>query len=1234
MKQLSKTVFLCLFVLLSASKLSAQRIEKSPVDMKEISDKEKLRPPLEIEDGNKNAEEDEERFLPIKILPAPEGARVISQNIQNKGIATSNDEANNTTLTSRPESMLQNFLGINDDTYVDLPSGSTFRTIPPDVMGAVGLNHIMTVHNNKYKVTNKSGTQLTYVDAQAFWNGATGYGTTGNLAKGHSDPHVLYNHYQDRWILIAQSNMDGGSALMVAFSTSGDPTGTWNRYIIDVDATNVYGFDYPLLGFNQNWLVVTGNMFPIAGGSAAYNQIYILSISNLAAGGALVFSGGGENAQMIQSTTATQSGWSAPCTVFESGAPTNPMTLLQPFWSSGGNAAIRMTTLTGTIPSVTWNTGSAIFITSGISNYSTSASSNNINSNYSPQAVDFRKLCANDGRLCNSVMVNGNVWTAQHIFLPQGSTTNRTAVQWWQINPSGVVLQNGRIDDPSGVYNRSFPSIAVNSAEDVVVGYTLTSGSMFASAAYAIRKACTPANKMEYESIYKNGVDWYYKDFSQGAGRDRWGDFSASCVDPSNGHLWTIQEYAAARAGAGDNNSRWASWWAEILPESNNAISWDAGSNQTISETGNTGTCPFYKDITLKLKAVCAASGSATVNFTASGTANSNDFTILTPSVTFANGEQTKDVTIRIIDDGEVETNETIILSYSITNSGVTAAADNQTATITISDNDAAPAPAGNTITATLGVNSYSGGFYQPFRAGSYSDAKTQFIYTAAELQAAGLGAGNITSITIPVLTKPTSGTGVYNNFSISMKNTTNSSFAAIAFETGTTTVYTSNLTTVQGDNNITLTTPFNWDGTSNLLIDICFDNASVYTNADYVKASTTATVMCVWNRANTGSGCSLSASLNNVSSLYIRPDIKLTGSAKVNTAETTLTTITQPFGPNATIYIYNGSKIMAKIKNNSNWDYGCTQVIVDRAGTGTTAFWNNVTANRLLDKTFRVIPTNPNASGSYDITLYYSSTEVTNWQTATGNTWLGNAKIVKIKEPDQISTVTPTSPSSIITNIEVNLPSTPSTFGSEYSITATFNTGFSGFGAGNPGTATLPISLLSFNGIKNNDRVDLNWETAFEYNNNRFEIETSKSPNSFYKIGTVYSRGNANINQDYTFTDNLPVTGVNYYRLKQIDLDGNTSFSKVIAVTFDKKGRSFTVYPNPAKEKLTIGVAEPKQNVTMRIFSLDGKLLRKETIKDIIRTYDLPVVTLIPGSYVLEISIGREKHTVQFVKE
>src|SRR5260370_41441534 len=98
----------------------------------------------------------------------------------------------------------------------------------------------------------------------------------------------------------------------------------------------------------------------------------------------------------------------------------------------------------------------------------------------------------------------------------------------------------------------------------------------------------------------------------------------------------------------------------------------------------------------------------------------------------------------------------------------------------------------------------------------------------------------------------------------------------------------------------------------------------------------------------------------------------------------------------------------MDRIKNLSNFDYGCTQVVIDRQGTGSSQFWNNTTSNYLLNKTFRVLLTNNNSTGSYNITLYYTQAEINGWQTATLQS-LTNIQLVKTA--GQISSVTPASP-------------------------------------------------------------------------------------------------------------------------------------------------------------------------------------------------------------------------------
>jgi hypothetical protein len=146
----------------------------------------------------------------------------------------------------------------------------------------------------------------------------------------------------------------------------------------------------------------------------------------------------------------------------------------------------------------------------------------------------------------------------------------RTAIQWWQLAPDGTILQRGRLDDPSGARFYGFPSLAVNRSEDVLIGFSSFSEQQFASAGYAYRAAGDPPGALREERVFKAGEDSYFR----GRGRNRWGDYSATTVDPVNDtDFWTIQEYAMTRDPNNPTRegvsvaSRWGTWWARVVPE-------------------------------------------------------------------------------------------------------------------------------------------------------------------------------------------------------------------------------------------------------------------------------------------------------------------------------------------------------------------------------------------------------------------------------------------------------------------------------------------------------------------------------------------------------------------------------------------------------------------------------------------------------------------------------------------
>ncbi|MDF1673819.1 MAG: T9SS type A sorting domain-containing protein [Vicingaceae bacterium] len=121
--------------------------------------------------------------------------------------------------------------------------------------------------------------------------------------------------------------------------------------------------------------------------------------------------------------------------------------------------------------------------------------------------------------------------------------------------------------------------------------------------------------------------------------------------------------------------------------------------------------------------------------------------------------------------------------------------------------------------------------------------------------------------------------------------------------------------------------------------------------------------------------------------------------------------------------------------------------------------------------------------------------------------------------------------------------------------------------------SCTLPIELLSFKGESHDGYNKLAWTTATEINNDYFILEVSPNiADGFEEIGTLDGAGNSNIELSYSFMDNNPRNGINYYRLKQVDFDGEYSYSDVVALN-SNKGDNIIMYPNPSTGKLFLDI-------------------------------------------------------------
>ena len=634
-------------------------------------------------------------------------------------------------------------------------------------------------------------------------------------------------------------------------------------------------------------------------------------------------------------------------------------------------------------------------------------------------------------------------------------------------------------------------------------------------------------------------------------------------------------------------------------------IDFEFSEGQATETTGTTTGCRSYTDYTYNMVIGNDPSTAATALLSATGTASEGvDFDITTngnfaaPSKTLsfpAGSHVSQPFTIRIYDDASVESPETFTLNFTVANGGGTAVkGDSRTALLfTITDNDVAPY---GPVTSTKSIGGYTtniSGAGAPF-SGTNASQKTELLYKKSELNAVGIiNAGNITGLGLNII-KNTAAGFVYQGLTIKMGLTAVNGFA-IQNDAGYTTVYNGNYSTVNGLNSFTFSTPFAWDGTSNIVVVICYDNGATTspsndTNQGYSDGGSGFTDI-----VQAGVNCGTMLTAPGAYPAGIKPNIQFTYNDPGTPVQTVLNTSRQEYlGPNADVYFYDQAtnKLMARISNSSSFDYGCTQVTVDRnttsAGANSVAFWNNNPANYLLSRTLKVTPTTNNPSGSYQISLYYTPAEVSAWQTATGQT-ISNAQLIKVGT--KISDVTPASPSGGGT-VNIVTP-TVSTLGSNTVITGSFSNGFSGFGAGIAGVA-LPVKLLDFTGNMHAGTVELRWSTSSESNSRNFEVERSSDGISFIKIGVVAAAGNSSVTRSYAFTDPSVAYENNYYRLKQVDLDNKFEYSNVILVKNIGDG-NFRVINNPFRDQLEVDFGKAQSGkVAITLMDVAGKEIYK----------------------------------------
>ena len=280
---------------------------------------------------------------------------------------------------------------------------------------------------------------------------------------------------------------------------------------------------------------------------------------------------------------------------------------------------------------------------------------------------------------------------------------------------------------------------------------------------------------------------------------------------------------------------------------------------------------------------------------------------------------------------------------------------------------------------------------------------------------------------------------------------------------------------------------------------------------------------------------------------------------------------------------------IISSITNSAAFNYGCITAAVEDSGRTSMKFIPSLTASPIVGhKVIRMTPATNNATGAYNITLYFTEAEIAGIEAGAGTT---RTNFYMFK-----TSANPYTGATTANTVSVKAVYTAITgFGGSFS--ADFTTGFSAFAVGSlAGFVVTPVSCMDFTATQNNNVVNLQWKVDVESNNNAgYEIEKSANGVNF----DVVSKLPVNLANSgkYSFADNN-MGGFSdiYYRLKQVDKDGKYSYiCKTVQVKVpNNKGFSIgNTHPNPVTDAAFINVYS-NRTIALRsdYFNATGQLI------------------------------------------
>lgn len=647
-----------------------------------------------------------------------------------------------------------------------------------------------------------------------------------------------------------------------------------------------------------------------------------------------------------------------------------------------------------------------------------------------------------------------------------------------------------------------------------------------------------------------------------------------------------------------------------------------------VTETGGLGVCPRYKEFNLTLKVSGAATGNATVTFTAlngSTATPGKDYIVIPAAVNYINGDAAdKMVTVRVFDDQLIENNELINLSYNIVGNGVVPGVANQVNIISITDDDVTPIISHLPVTL---LDENFGTLNNPsdlsdWAAGSFTGVGIN-EWTISENGGAdvvGLSAHitqdvntnpntySLTSASDVVLITPLINPGGnYKEFTLSFKFKSNGEKVGNTFRDYGRIYYSldgNSFNVINDVNNVS----YNFQGVTQMedftaTLPAALDNKSFFLGFR-------------WTNNN---------SLGNNPPFTI-DDIKIDAAqgrnVETEVAESKIATVNNA----DEIYFISpvDGDVITKIKN-ANTDIGCVTAGLSAAGNAKVDITTTGGIFKRTQKVLQIIPEVPNNNATYQGTLYFTAAELAVW----GPEKL-NLKILKIKDGVDLNGLVQAG------DVEVIVPTNVTEFVNEGYIAYTADfTGFSQFMLAQS-DIILPIQLLGFQARPLQTSIQLDWSTASENNNKGFKIERSEDGNVFNDIGWVDGKGNSSNEQKYRYEDKqIKLNTTYYYRLRQMDFDAAEKVSETRIARIGKDETVVQVRPNPTAGIIKLQVLSSANVADIEVYNAKGqKIISKPKTALNGQMIELNLSGYAQGVYNVVVTINNRKISTPVIKQ